>query len=87
MARQIPAAERIIKARKLIEKARAIPRPDTGMFVDFSYTAQVKDTLRQALDLVKFIRYTPTASDEVKQQVEALYQEAADTEKELLKKV
>jgi len=86
MSRQILAADRILKARKLIDKARAIPKPDTGLFVDFSYTAQVRDTLRQALDLVKFIRYSPTASDEIKQQVEAIYQEAADTEKELLKK-
>ncbi len=48
MSRLIPAAERIVKARVLIQKARDLPIPAEGGRADFSYIAQVKDLLRQA---------------------------------------
>jgi len=53
MSRLIPAAERIMKARELIRKARDLPVPAEGGRADFSYIAQVKDYLRQARELVK----------------------------------
>jgi hypothetical protein len=66
MSRLILGAERIIRARKLIQQARELPIPDEGGRTDFSYIAQVKDLLRQARDLIKFISLTPSATAEMK---------------------
>lgn len=85
MAKLITAAERIEKARKLLDKARQIPRPETAMFVDFTYAASVKELLAQANDLIKFIRYTPTASEEVKAELAALTAEMEQVQHDLLK--
>lgn len=85
MARMIPAAERIKKARLLIQKARAYPVPAELGRSDLSYIAQVKDLLRQAKDLVKFISYTPTATPEMKAEVEAIFKECEQVQKELLR--
>ena len=84
MAKLIPAAERILRARRLIQNAAKIPVPPEGARADFSYIAQVKDTLRQARDLVKFISMTPSASAEVKEEVKKIYREIEGMEKELL---
>lgn len=84
MPRLIPAAERIVRARKLIETARSLPVPAGGGRGDFSYIAQVKDLLRQARDLVKFISMTPSATDEIKEQVRQVFQEADRADQELL---
>ena len=46
MTRLIPAAERISRARDLIQQARQIPVPPTTGWSDFSYVAQVRDVLR-----------------------------------------
>lgn len=84
MARMIPAAERITRARKLIQKARDLPvPPDTGM-LDLSYVAGVKDLLQQARDLIKFIPYSPSATAEMKQEVKQIFSEADQAEKEIL---
>jgi hypothetical protein len=84
MARLIPAAERIIRARALIQKARDFPVPtDTGRF-DFSYMAGVKDLLQQARDMVKFIPNTPTATPELKAEVKKIYEEADLANQEIL---
>ena len=45
MSRLIPAAERILRARTLIQQARDLPVPAEGGRGDFSYVAQVKDLL------------------------------------------
>ena len=84
MSRLIPAAERIIKARALIQKARDLPVPEEGGRGDFSYIAQVKDLLRQARDLIKFISMTPSATDEMKEEVKKIYQEADQANEEIL---
>jgi hypothetical protein len=47
MSRLIPAAERISRARQLIQQARDLPVPPELGRNDFSYIAQVKDLLRQ----------------------------------------
>ena len=86
MARLIPAAERILKARALIQKARDVLPPDETVVLDLSYMAQVKDLLQQARDLIKFIPYTPSATPEMKIQVAELFKEADLTAKELLHK-
>ncbi|HOW90689.1 MAG TPA: hypothetical protein PK883_00115 [Anaerolineaceae bacterium] len=86
MAKVIPITERIKKARALIEKARKLPLPIEHGWMDLSYTANVKDLLRQARDLVKFVQFMPNAAEETKQEVEALMLEIASAEKEILHK-
>ncbi len=84
MAKLIPAAERILRARALIQKAREYPIPVEGGKYDFSYVAHVKDLLQQARDLVKFIPMTPTATAEMKAEVRRIYVEAEQADRELL---
>ena len=84
MSRFIPAAERIQRAHKLITKARELPVPPEGGKYDLSYIANVKDLLQQARDLVKFIPYTPTATDEMKAEVKQIFEDAERANRELL---
>lgn len=84
MSKLIPAAERILKARALIQKARDLPVPAEGGRYDFSYIARVKAILQDARDMVKFISYTPTASDEMKEDVKRIFQEADQANREIL---
>lgn len=84
MARLIPAAERIRRARELIQQARDLPVPAEGGRGDFSYIANVKDLLRQARDLVKFIPKSPSATDEMKADVASIYEETEQAEQNLL---
>ena len=84
MARLIPAAERIVRARKLIQQAREFPVPAEGGRSDFSYIAGVKDLLHQARDLIKFIPQTPTATEEMKEEVKKIYQEIEQANQEIL---
>ena len=84
MAKLIPAAERIIRARQLIQKAREIPVPTEGGRFDFSYIANVKDVLRQARDMVKFIPQTAGVSAEMKAEVKRVYEEADQADREIL---
>jgi hypothetical protein len=85
MPKLIPAAERIIRARKLIAKARAVPVPPEFGKNDLTYIAAVKDLLRQARDLVKFIPSQPTATAEMKDEVERIFAEADQADKEILR--
>jgi hypothetical protein len=84
MAKLIPAADRIVRARALIQKAREFPVPPESGRYDFSYIANVKDLLRQARDMVKFISMTPSASAEIKEEVKRIYQEAEQADREIL---
>ena len=84
MSRLIPAAERIIRARAFIQQAREVPVPAELGRNDFSYIAQVKDYLRQARDMVKFISMTPTATAEMKAEVKRIYQEADQADQDIL---
>jgi hypothetical protein len=86
MAKLIPAAERILRARKLIQKARDLPVPPGLGVRDFSYVAQVKDLMQQARDLVKFIPYSVSATPEMKKEVADLFKETEQAEKEILHK-
>ncbi|HVP21773.1 MAG TPA: hypothetical protein VMS73_07920 [Anaerolineaceae bacterium] len=85
MSRLIPASERIVKARVLIQKARALPVPEETGRYDINYIAQVKALLQQARDLIKFISYTPSASPEVKEEVKAIFKECDQADQELLR--
>ncbi len=84
MAKLIPMAERITRARKLIQQARDYPVPLEGGRGDFSYIAHVKDLLRQARELVQFIPSQPSATAEIKAEVKAIYEDIERTNKEVL---
>ena len=85
MAKLIPASERITRARKLIQQARDLPVPTEGLGKsDFSYIASVRDLLRQAKDMVKFIPQTAGVSAEMKDEVKKVYAEVEQAEKEIL---
>ena len=84
MSRFIPAVERIQRARALIQKARDLPVPAEGGKYDFSYVAQVKAFLQDARDMVKFIPKTPSATAEIKEQVNQIFQEADQADREIL---
>ena len=84
MSRLIPAAERIQRARALIQKARDLPVPVILGRNDFSYIAQVKAYLQDARDLVKFIPYSVTATDEMKEDVKKIFAEADQANQEIL---
>ncbi len=86
MSRLIPAAERIVRARTLIQRARDLPPATDEDLLGLSYVAGVKDLLRQARDLVKFIPYAPSTTPELKEEVARINQEADLAEKELLHK-
>ena len=85
MAKLIPASERITRARKLIQQARDLPVPTEGLGKsDFSYIASVRDLMRQAKDMVKFIPQTAGISLEMKEEVKKIYAEVEQAEKEIL---
>ena len=84
MSRLIPAAERLQRARALIQKARQVPIPAGSTKYDLSYIARVKEILQQARDLVKFIPYTPTATAEMKNEVKKIFEEADQANQEIL---
>jgi len=85
MPKLIPAVERIIFSRKLIQQARDLPVPQTGLGrSDFSYIAQVKDLFRQARDMVKFIPQTAGVSAEMKEEVKKIYEEIEQANREIL---
>jgi hypothetical protein len=84
MPRLIPAAERIALARQLIQKAREYPVPADGGKYDFSYIAQVKDLLRQARDLVKYIPQSAGASAETKADAARIKLEADQADQDIL---
>jgi hypothetical protein len=85
MPKLIPATERLNRARKLIQQARDLPVPTTGLGKsDFSYIANVKDLLRQAKDMVKFIPQTAGVSAEMKEEVKKVYEEVERADREIL---
>lgn len=84
MAKLIPAAERLIRARQLIQKARDLPLPVEMGRNDLSYIAGVRDLLRMARDMIKFISMTPSASTEVKAEVRQIMEEIDQADREIL---
>jgi len=81
MAQPMTPEKRVSKARELIKKAHEIPVPNSVGWEYFSYTAQVKDTLKQAFELVKLINHSPSTPDEVKADARAVIEEIAVAEK------
>lgn len=83
MARLITTAERMTRARALIQQARDLPVPPGADRFDFSYVAQIKVILQQARDLIKFIPNMPSVSPEIKAEVNQIFQEADQANKEI----
>lgn len=84
MAKLITADERLERARKLIQKARGLPVPEGLGKHELSYVAGVKDLLRQARDMIKFIPMRAGISNEMKAEVQKIFEEAEQADKELL---
>jgi hypothetical protein len=84
MAKLIPAAERVVRARQLIQEARDFPIPPELGKNDLSYIAGVKDLLRQARDMVKFIPQTAGVSAEMKEDVRKIYEEIEQANRDIL---
>ena len=85
MAKLIPAAERLILSCKLIQQARDLPVPQTVLGKsELAYIAGVKDLLRQAKDLIKFIPQTAGVSAEMKAEVKKVYDEIEQAAKDIL---
>lgn len=84
MTRLIPAAERIVRARELIQQARDLPVPVVGGRFDMTYLAQIKTLLQQARDLVKFIPDTPSATPEIKDVARSILKEADQANRDIL---
>jgi hypothetical protein len=84
MAKMIPAAERVIRARTLIQQARDFHIPAELGKNDLSYIAGVKDLLRQARDMVKFIPQTAGVSAEMKEEVRKIFEEIDRANREIL---
>jgi len=80
----IPAAERLVRARMLIQQARDLPVPSEMGNRDFSYIAKVKDLLRQARDLVKFISMTAGVKAEMKEDVRKVLDEIEAADRQIL---
>lgn len=84
MAKLISAAERVIRARKLIQEARDLPPASELGKNDLSWIAGVKDLLRQARDMVKFIPQTAGVSAGMKEEVKKIYEEIEQANREIL---
>jgi hypothetical protein len=84
MAKLIPAAERVVRARQLIQEAREFPIPPEMGKNDLSYLAGVKDLLRQARDMIKFIPQTAGVSAEMKEDVKKIYEEIEQANRDIL---
>ena len=85
MSKSLTPTQRIATARQFIQQAREIPVPESAGWDYFSYTAQVKDTLKKAFELVKLIQYSPSTPPEVKAEARALIDSLPVVEKEILK--
>ena len=85
MAKLISADERLDRARKLIQKARDLPIPEGLGKNELSYIAGVKDLLRQARDLVKFIPMRAGVTDEMKAEVQKIFEEVDQANREILR--
>ncbi len=86
MAKFISAAERIARARKLIQQARDLPVPE-GLLgkSDLSYVAGVKDLLRQARDLVRFVPLTSGLPAETKADANRIIEEIEHASRDILR--
>ena len=86
MAKVLTTEERFSKARVWMKKAGEIPAPAEAGWETLNYAASVKDTLRQARDLLKFLPQTAGVTPEQKKEALDLMQKIVETEKVILHK-
>ena len=84
MSPSISAKNRIKRARELIQQVRDLPVPHEGGRSNFSYILEVKATLKEARELVQLIPKRVGVKPEMKAEVQAIFDEAAKADKELL---
>ena len=77
------AAERIEKARQLIQEARELPVPMAGGKFNFDYLVKVKAKLREAREIVKLIPKRVGVSEEIKQAARDVLDEADQADQEI----
>lgn len=85
MSKALTPEQRIRQARKLIDEASEIPCPSSMGWDFFSYTAQVKDKLKKAFELVKLIQHSPSTDPEIKREAKELIDSLPEIEKGILK--
>ncbi len=85
MARLVTAAEKIKRARELIQEAWDYPVPERGGKYDLSYMATVRGKLREARELVQFIPRTAGATVENKEEAKKIIAEAEQAGKDIFK--
>jgi hypothetical protein len=84
LPKTLTTQQRMEKARLLIRKSRELPIPPALGYRDLAFVAQIKDILRQARDLIKFIQYSPSLTSEIQKEVQEVMDEISQTEKEIL---
>jgi hypothetical protein len=85
MAKLMTAAERMARARELIQEAREYPVPERGGKFDLSYMAHVRGLLREAKDLIKFIPKRAGATPEIKEEAMRIMEEATQAGREIFR--
>jgi hypothetical protein len=86
MPKLITTRQRLDQAKVLIQKAHELPVPPGLGYRDLAFVAQVKDVLRQARDLIKFIQYSPSLTPETRDEAVKTLQEIVQADKEILHK-
>ncbi len=84
MSRMITSEKRLLKAEALIQQAYDEPVPGDMGWANFSYIARVKDILRQAFEMIKFIPKMPGASEAQRAQAEEIMLKIKLAEAEIL---
>jgi hypothetical protein len=86
MPKLITTRQRLDQAKVLIQKAYELPVPSGLGYRDLAFVAQVKDVLRRARDLIKFIQYSPSLTPEPRDEAVKTLQEIVQADKEILHK-
>ena len=84
MPKPLTSRQRLDQAKAFIQKAREVPEPPGLGYRDLAFVAQVKDLLRQARDLVKFLQYSPSLTEDLKLEVKIFIENLPFIEKEIL---
>lgn len=84
MPKPLTTRQRLDQAKEFIRKAYEVPEPPGLGHRDLSFVAQVKDLLRQARDLVKFLQYSPSLNGEMRAEYISILDEIAQADKDIL---
>ncbi len=84
MPKPLTPRQRLDQAKEFIRQAREVPEPPGLGYRDLAFVAQVKDLLRQARDLVKFLQYSPSIDGEKRAEYDAIMDEIVQADKKIL---